>query len=331
MSHWILPAAGPDQRYVELSVFAGGFITLPENSFVFPSDADTKRSVPSMAFLVTHPGLGSIDREDHKPIRFMFDLGLRSDPAKYTGKQQSHLENRIPYSLGPSIASQLSGGGLDAARDIHIIILSHVHYDHHGDPEDFHNAKFVVGSGSRDLLQSGIVGSGSHQAFQSDLLPWDRTLELPNASDRETPVLIHLAGTAVESRWTSRKPFPSMLDLVGDGSIYIIDSPGHLPGHINLLCRVSPDSWVYLGGDSCHDTRLLTGEKEVSTWKDEDGNVMCIHLDRAAAEEIMKRIHQLRETPDYKVEVIMAHDWSWYEKNKEFCFPKSFSHNPTSF
>ncbi|KAL0564149.1 hypothetical protein V5O48_017902 [Marasmius crinis-equi] len=44
----------------------------------------------------------------------------------------------------------------------------------------------------------------------------------------------------------------SAIDFFNDGSFYIIDMPGHCPGHIVALARVKPDSFLLLGGDTCH-------------------------------------------------------------------------------
>ena len=317
-----LPRPGTKQAYVSLSMFPGGFITLPEKSFVSPSTDDTKRTVPSMAFLVSHPGFAGKTSEVQKSIRMMFDLGLRSSATDYSEKQQLHLENRVPYALGPSIAEQLARGDLSSSSDIDVVLLSHVHYDHNGDPQHFPSSEFIVGAGSCDVLKNGLTGSGSHQHFQADLLPANRTRELPLANDSDAKFRLSVHDSVIESRWSPLGPFPAAMDIFGDGSVYVVDSPGHLPGHINLLCRVGPLSWVYLGGDSCHDTRLLSGEKEISTWQDDKGTIMCIHLDRSAAKETLKRISRLGALQDCKVQIIMAHDWEWYEKHKDRCFPE---------
>lgn len=65
---------------------------------------------------------------------------------------------------------------------------------------------------------------------------------------------------------------------------------------------------MYLGGDACHDRRLLTGEKEIGTWTDAEGVVCCIHADREAAESTIERIRGLEERG---VEVVFAHDVEW--------------------
>lgn len=323
MSQDQLHTVGLSQNYVTISAFPGGFITLPEKSFIAPCDPNMKRTVPSLAFLITHPGLQTSHSADSKVFRFMFDLGLRSKAADYTPQQRLHLQNRVPYTLGPSIENQLHHGGLSAERDIDLVLLSHVHYDHHGDPENFTGSDFIVGHGSLDILKHGLKGMGAHQHFQSSLLPVERTFELPASNDENATFRPQLrSGICVAGSWHAMGPFPSVMDIFGDSSVYVVDSPGHLPGHINLLCRVAPHRWVYLGGDACHDTRLLTGEKEISTWRSEDGLDMCIHLDKSAAEETLNRITQLEKILEDKVEVIMAHDWEWLLKNKDYCFPK---------
>lgn len=98
--------------------------------------------------------------------------------------------------------------------------------------------------------------------------------------------------------------------------MYIIDAPGHLLGHINVLARTNATgSWVYLAGDTAHDVRIITGEREVAVALQPDGHVRCIHSDKAAAEEHIRRVRTLLDNP--KVLVLLAHDRQWYEDNKD--------------
>lgn len=315
-----LPEDHARQNYVDLAFFAGGFITLPEKAFIYPSDDEqAQKTVPSLAFLVTHPGLSS---SECKPIRIMFDLGLRSKESGYSQMQQDHLRNRMPYSLGPSIAEQLCRGHVDSLHDIQAVILSHVHYDHHGDPDDFPNAHFIVGHGSFRVLKDGIGGVASHQHFQAGLLQKVRALELPSSASNDQFQLEMHNGTVSYAQWRPVGPFPAAIDLFGDSTVYIIDSPGHLPGHINLLCRVGPQKWAYLGGDACHDVRLLTGEKSIATWKDATGACTCIHVDKREAEITLKRLSAVMADLGGDFQVILAHDWEWYSQHREQEFPK---------
>jgi glyoxylase-like metal-dependent hydrolase (beta-lactamase superfamily II) len=41
-------------------------------------------------------------------------------------------------------------------------------------------------------------------------------------------------------------------DYFGDGSFYLLDTPGHAIGHMCGLARTTPTTFVLLGGDICH-------------------------------------------------------------------------------
>lgn len=86
-----------------------------------------------------------------------------------------------------------------------------------------------------------------------------------------------------------------------------------MEGHINVLARTSPDGkWVFLAGDSAHDTRILTGEKSMAHFPGSDGKLTCAHVDEEKAVDHIHRITQLPEN----VKVCLAHDPSWKESFK---------------
>lgn len=198
-----------------------------------------------------------------------------------------------------------------------------MHWDHVGEPRDFPTSTFIVGHGSLALLAgTSAQYRGGHSFFEADLLPSGRILELsdplveqPHMGMRKsesgnpdfcTPWRLHLPFTITSA-------LPHTLDVFGDSSMLIVHAPGHLPGHINLLARTSEQHYVYLGGDACHDRRLLTGEKQIGEWTDAEGHICCIHVDREVAEETIRKIRQLEEKG---VEIVFAHDVEW-EDNVE--------------
>jgi len=192
-----------------------------------------------------------------------------------------------------------------------------VHWDHIGTPRDFPNSTFVVGHGTLDVLEGKHAAlRGSHSFFESDLLSGLKVIELPDPSpspkDGNPPesqvgssspaITINLQGS-----WKPLDNLPAVMDVFGDGSLYIVDAPGHLPGHINLLARTTT-KWVYLAGDACHDRRILDKSKAIGTWHDAHNKVCCIHADLAAAEATLERV---RDLEGKGVEVILAHDVEW--------------------
>lgn len=192
-----------------------------------------------------------------------------------------------------------------------------MHWDHVGEPRDFPKSTFVVGNGAKALLQGQGSLRGSHSFFEADLLPTGRTIELSNPYeeiDEETKKQnLVSSGLDFIQEWQPLGDLPRVLDLFQDGSLYIVDAPGHLPGHINLLARTGPTNSVYLAGDACHDRRIMRNERKIGEWLDDHGHICCIHADKQLAEQTISRIQKLESKG---VEVIFAHDFEWEEDPK---------------
>ncbi|KAH9878083.1 hypothetical protein J1614_003300 [Plenodomus biglobosus] len=297
--------------YTSVSFHAlyGGHFSLPEYQFVHPVARDARRIVPSLAFLIQHR-----NPTTDKITRIVFDLGLRRDVKRYAAPIQKHIETRQPMTTYPDVTKSLANGGL-TPEDIDYVVYSHVHWDHVGEPRDFPTSIFVVGHGAKDLLNgTSSTLRGGHSFFESDLLPEGRTIELPEPTvDSLVKLDSDIASCDVNfsGPWKPHGNLPHVLDVFNDGSLLIVNAPGHLPGHINLLARTSGGQQVYMAGDACHDRRLLTGEKTIGEWNDAEGHVCCIHADRKQAEETIERIRGLESQG---VEIIFAHDIEW-ERN----------------
>lgn len=319
-----LPPPSADQAYVTISALEGGHLTLPERLFITDADPEKRTTVPSLSFLIHHPSKDA----SQPPTRIVFDLGLKRNLSRYPPAMQSHISQRQPVITSPDVAESLRAGGLDPARDIDYVILSHVHWDHVGTPDDFPHSTFIVGPGTLHLLEHGAPPYYPAEIFDKDLLPRDRTCELPPVSSPQTT---RTAGALRIPPWQPLGDvFPHAVDLFSDGSIYLIDSPGHLYGHLNLLARVGPNRWVYLGGDCCHDVRILTGEKGIGMYDDGSGTgrLRSVHVDTDRARETLKKIGKLLRKGqgqdvegEDQVEVIVAHDVAWREANRGRFWP----------
>ncbi|CCX33411.1 beta-lactamase-like protein [Pyronema domesticum] len=282
-----LPASRQGQIYCYVEALSAGHLTLPEHLFISPCPPNSRKTVPSLSFLITHP-----------TSNLLFDLGLRNPQTAYASSIRTHIETRQPLTTTPDVIESLASLSL-APKDIATIILSHIHWDHIGTPSQFPApSQFVVGPGALALLGTGGGTTGGHSHFEPGLLPADRTLEIT-----EFPEDIGVSNDTLKAK-----------DWFGDGSLYVVDAPGHLQGHINLLVRTE-GGWVYLAGDAAHDRRLLMGVKEVAVWE----NGGCIHSDKEMAVKTIAKIRKLR---DLGVEVILAHDKEWEEQNRERIRPE---------
>ncbi|OCL05537.1 hypothetical protein AOQ84DRAFT_298755 [Glonium stellatum] len=305
---------------VTVSALDAGHLTLPEHLFITDADPSKRTTVPSLSFLIQHP---SPRRPDRTTTKLLFDLGLKRDLSGYRTLQQQHIAQRQPISTSPDAAASLRAGGLDPA-DIDLVMLSHVHWDHVGTPADFSTATFVVGAGTLRVLRDGDGPNYPRELFNADELPADRTVELPPVrADAEEGAQVR----RTEHVWAPFAGFPAAVDFFGDGSVWVIDAPGHLTGHVNLLTRVGPGRWVYLGGDCCHDVRILAGEKSIAEYEDGRGGIRSVHADTGAARGTVERIKSFLEAGKVEgerkeeVEIVVAHDGSWREMNMERFWP----------
>ncbi|KAI1493471.1 hypothetical protein F5X96DRAFT_621353 [Biscogniauxia mediterranea] len=330
---------------VTISALEGGQITLPELFFVAPADPEKRTLVPSLSFLIQHPG-----HDGGEITRVVFDLGVKRDLTGYKPAQQAHIANRQPVLVDPDCAASLRWGAnkpqrvdagaegeklLDPSKDIHIVILSHVHWDHVGTSSDFSNATFAVGSGTLNVLKNGAGPLYPAEMFNDDELPASRTVEFPpvpirdertgyesgTGAPKHTPAsadtLARLPVHFEKWSWQPLAGFPHALDFFGDGSLYVIDSPGHIYGHVNLFARIADNKYVYLGGDCCHDRRILSGEKRIAMYDDGRGGLRSVHMHTERAKGTLARIGEFlehtRNTAD--VEIVLAHDVYWREQN----------------
>lgn len=179
----------------------------------------------------------------------------------------------------------------------------------------------MVGHGSLAVLAgTSETLRGGHSFFEKDLLDPAQTIELSDPyaqAPRDKSIFPLPHGNWVDiGDPDSDLPSSQMLNFFMDGSLSIVNAPGHLPGHINLLARVSDGSdasgLVYLAGDACHDRRIVNGERSIGEWKDAAGNTCCIHANRQKAEETIARIRRAEKDG---VEVIFAHDVEWEARN----------------
>ncbi|KAF8195442.1 Metallo-hydrolase/oxidoreductase [Pholiota molesta] len=277
----ILPQYSPNQAFCDVSALEAGHIGLTDEMYITGAIPGKVTTAPSLSFLIRHSTSGQT---------IVFDLGIRKDWENYPPVVVEWVRQCYPLSVPQDVAESLVKGGLPPS-DVNYVCLSHCHFDHIGDTRPFINSTFLVGGTCQSMLKPGYP-EDPKSSFVSDLLPAERTI-FYDTSD-----------------WKPIGPFPRAFDFFKDGSLFIIDAPGHLAGHINVLARTSSDGgWIYLAGDSAHHWNLVTLESAIATGHN------CAHEDKEAAEEHILRINTLMKIP--RVRVLLAHDEPFYSKNKD--------------
>ncbi len=268
----------------------------PSASFVSSADPDEVKLVPSLAFLITHVQTNE---------RLLFDLGIRRDintlPPTAALDAAAFIRKWTLEDAIEHVPGALAKGGLKP-EDISRICLSHCHFDHIGNPALYCNARFLVGERTREVLEGGYPDDAKSE-FASDLLPAARTDYVQFAGEKCVRV----------------GPFERAVDWFGDGALYVVDTPGHLPGHVSLLVRTSADgAWLLLAGDLAHDCRLLQGKGKIASVIVQGASgeqvVDCAHADQPTAERTIAAVQEFLKLE--RVEVIIAHDAEWYALNK---------------
>ncbi|EIN12611.1 Metallo-hydrolase/oxidoreductase [Punctularia strigosozonata HHB-11173 SS5] len=282
----LLPKPGANQNYCHVSALESGMLTLPMEMVL--ANGEGAPDTPVLSFLLRHSSSGKT---------IVFDLGIERELKGYPPHVISFINEHFKPWVPQSIEESLRKGGLDPSA-VDYVIISHLHWDHSGDPRPFTKATIMVGADSKHICSPGYPEDPSAMV-PSELLPKDRTKFMSRDA------------------WKPLGPFPLALDLFDDGSVYVVDAQGHCPGHINLLMRTSADGgWLYLAGDSAHHRHILTGKATMATTTSSDGVVKArMHHDKDKAEAHIRCIAELRSQD--RVLVLLSHDTDWYAANKD--------------
>lgn len=190
-------------------------------------------TMPVHAFLV-----------EHEAGLVLFDTGQTAratEPGWFPGWQPFFRLSR--FELGPEdeVVPQLRRHGIDPA-DVATVVLSHLHTDHVGGIDAFAGSRVLV---SELEWRRGTGLGGRIRGY----LPqhWPPGLR---------PELVTPAGPPVG-------PFPASHDLLGDGSLLLVPTPGHTPGHLGLVALAGDAGWL-LAGDMAHTAAEI--DPAVAAW-----------------------------------------------------------------
>jgi glyoxylase-like metal-dependent hydrolase (beta-lactamase superfamily II) len=127
-----------------------------------------------------------------------------------------------------------------SVADVKKAVISHLHGDHIGGIREILHADLVVSSEEWEHMLK--PHSERHFIFRRDI-------ELPGAKWQRI--------SFQPTDDPSIAPFTHTFDLMGDGSMVLLPTPGHSPGSLSMLVRRDGAPPLLLVGDLCYGLELL--------------------------------------------------------------------------
>jgi glyoxylase-like metal-dependent hydrolase (beta-lactamase superfamily II) len=152
----------------------------------------------------------------HGEDYMLWDTGL---PGAVAGQTMNN--GGFVLTMKERIVPQLARLGVKPEQ-IKFVGISHRHSDHTGQALDFPGATLLIGKADFEQLKTS-----TDAIDRAGLIPW-------------------LDGASKADLVTGDR------DIFGDGSVVMLNMPGHTAGHHALLLRVTGRGYVLLSGDQFH-------------------------------------------------------------------------------
>jgi N-acyl homoserine lactone hydrolase len=196
--------------------------------------------VPIGSFLLEHPRAGPV----------LVDTGLHpslaADPAENLGRLYARFARGL--ELRAPVPDRLLELGVDPL-EVRAVVMTHLHLDHASAMSEFPSAAFLVDELEWDAARSAF---GVLRGYLRRHL--DHPLEV-RLLDFDAPPVDAFA------------TFGRSLDLFGDGSVRLLATPGHSPGHLSVVLRLR-DREALLCGDAAFTTPTLDYGRQTGPFAD---------------------------------------------------------------
>ena len=232
---------------VELEVTLAGEIPMPDAYVFRPSGVRGRVAAlpgllgvggesvraPLLWFLVRHPSAGPI----------LIDTGLHPDAMESARRDYGPVLSLLLRSMKPAdkpFGEQLRAQGVEP-EDVRLAVMTHLHLDHTSGMRLLPEAEFVIArkeweaATGRAAVRGGYVGGHLPPSSRTRLVELEREGE-PHG------------------------PFSRTIDLLGDGSIRLVSTPGHTRGHLSVLLQLPDERQALLIGDAVYTLRSLENE-----------------------------------------------------------------------
>jgi glyoxylase-like metal-dependent hydrolase (beta-lactamase superfamily II) len=199
-------------------------------------------------------------------LQLVFSCYLVKHGDQYLLWDTGHAMTTPNFAPKVSIVDQLAKLDIKPEQ-VKYVGISHYHGDHTGQVASFPKATLLIGAREWDAITAPKPAEGvNYKPFE-------------NWAKGEGKV----------------EPLTLDKDVFGDGSVIVLRTPGHTPGHSSLLVRLPQTGAVILSGDAVHFRENY----------DSDG-VPAFNYDRAQTVASIERIKKL--VASQKAQLIIQHD-----------------------
>ena len=202
--------------------------------------------------------------ETTKP--FTFSCYVIKHGADYMVWDTGYLPGSVPSATNKPLTDLLKQINIQPDQ-VKYVGISHFHADHTGQLAPFKNATLLIGKGDWDGINAQPPMGGANVNGFKEWMAEKRKVE-PQSADK---------------------------DVFGDGSVVMLRTPGHTPGHSSLLVRLKDKGPVILVGDAVHFHENYEHE-----------GVPGFNYDRAQTIASIQRIKLIEK--NLKATVIIQHD-----------------------
>jgi N-acyl homoserine lactone hydrolase len=199
-------------------------------------------------------------------IQFVYSCYLIKHGDQYLLWDTGHAMTTPNVAPKVSIVDQLAKIEVKPEQ-INFVGISHYHADHTGQVASFPQATLLIGKGDWDAITSPKPAEGVNFKPFEGWIKGENKVE-PVALDK---------------------------DVFGDGSVIMLYTPGHTPGHHSLWVKLPEMGNVIITGDAAHFRENFDGD-----------GVPAFNFDRAQTIASLERLKKIASV--YKATIIIQHD-----------------------
>ena len=255
-------------KLLALGICANALVAAPVSAQVAPDVTLTRLADRGTPQAPTEVNLRFSDTYafDDLKVQFVFSCYLIKHGNNYMLWDTGHSMTAPNVAPKISVVDQLAKLGVKPEQ-IQYVGISHYHGDHTGQVASFPQATLLIGQGDWNAI----------------------TAPKPAAGVNAPPFAHWISGGG------KVEPLPADKDVFGDGSVIILNTPGHTPGHHSLLVKLREKGNFLITGDLVHFHENYNSN-----------GVPWFNVSRADTLASIDRFKKLAQT--FRATVIIQHD-----------------------